>query len=116
MPSTAPLPTRSRTRKQDGCATTWLPSIGASPPASAIPPRAACWSPCSPPRSMTSSDAPPIARSSSPSAPLFYRRLVSGTPVDAPGYVERVVDTVLAGLGLHGEQHPAQADKVRRRS
>ena len=49
-------------------------------------------------------------------APLFYRRLVSGTPVDAPGYVERVVDTVLAGLGLHGEQHPAQADKVRRRS
>lgn len=36
-------------------------------------------------------------------APPFYRRLVSGQPADAPGYVERVVDTVLAGLrGRHG--------------
>ncbi|MGL5808874.1 MAG: TetR/AcrR family transcriptional regulator [Nocardioides sp.] len=32
-------------------------------------------------------------------APAFYRRLVMGEPSDTPGYIERVVDTVLAGLG-----------------
>ncbi|HKE98937.1 MAG TPA: TetR/AcrR family transcriptional regulator [Actinomycetes bacterium] len=42
-------------------------------------------------------------------APPFYRRLVSGQPADAPGYVERVVDTVLAGLGLR-TPHPDGAD------
>jgi AcrR family transcriptional regulator len=32
-------------------------------------------------------------------APPFYRRLVSGDPINPPGYIERLVDTVLAGLG-----------------
>jgi AcrR family transcriptional regulator len=32
------------------------------------------------------------------SAPLFYRRIVSGYPIDPVDYVPRLVDTVLAGL------------------